>query len=193
MHPRSEFILGGQRSGKSRCGELRAAQWLAQAPDHRAVMLATALGGDDEMRERIRRHQADRAVRVPALEAEEVGRDLAGAVGRRSAPDTLLLVDCLTLWLTRWLMPMEGPAADEAQWLAALAELGAALRAAPGPVVLVSNEIGLGLAPMSSEARRYVDELGRLHQQVAACCPNVTMMVAGLELPVKRLAVPGGL
>jgi len=60
MHPQSEFVLGGQRSGKSRCGERRAADWLAQ-PGHRAVLLATALGGDDEMRARIRRHQTDRA------------------------------------------------------------------------------------------------------------------------------------
>ncbi|MEY2874683.1 MAG: hypothetical protein RLZZ373_2054 [Pseudomonadota bacterium] len=185
MHPQSEFILGGQRSGKSRCGEWRAAHWLAQ-PGHRAVLLATALGGDDEMRTRIRRHQADRAERVPALALDEVPRDLAAAIRRHSAPDCLVLVDCLTLWLTQWLMPMDGDAVDEAIWLEVLAELDAALHAVPGPVVLVSNEIGLGLSPMSREARRYVDELGRLHQQVAARCPRVTLMVAGLEMAVKR-------
>lgn len=182
-----EFILGGQRSGKSRCGERRAADWLAR-PGHRAVLLATALDGDDEMRDRIRRHQRDRAERLPALVLDEVPRDLADAIRRHSAPDCLVLVDCLTLWLTQWLMPMahHGEPVDDAVWRAVLAELEAALLAAPGPVVLVSNEIGLGLAPMSREARRYVDELGRLHQQVAARCPRVTLMVAGIEVAVKR-------
>jgi len=184
MHLRSEFILGGQRSGKSRCGERRAADWLAQ-PGHRAVLLATALGGDDEMRARIRRHQVDRAERVPAMALDEVPRDLADAIRRHSAPACLVLVDCLTLWLTQWLMPLEGPPVEPARWLAVLADLEAALQAAPGPVVLVSNEIGLGLSPMSREARHYVDELGRLHQQVAARCPRVTLMVAGLEMAVK--------
>lgn len=184
MHPQSEFILGGQRSGKSRCAEQRAIDWLAQ-PGHRAVLLATALGGDDEMRARIRRHQADRAERVPAMALDEVPRDLADAIRRHSAPDCLVLVDCLTLWLTQWLMPMDGAAVDDVVWRAAMSALDAALQAAPGPVVLVSNEIGLGLSPMSREARRFVDELGRLHQQVAARCPRVTLMVAGLEMVVK--------
>ncbi|MBP8272642.1 MAG: bifunctional adenosylcobinamide kinase/adenosylcobinamide-phosphate guanylyltransferase [Sphaerotilus sp.] len=179
-----ELILGGQRSGKSRCAEQRAIHWLAQS-GHRAVLLATALGGDDEMRERIRRHQADRAERVPAMALDEVPRGLADAIRRHSAPDCLVLVDCLTLWVTQWLMPMDGEPVVDAVWLAVLADLDAALQAAPGPVVLVSNEIGLGLSPMSREARRYVDELGRLHQQVAARCPKVTLMVAGLEMVVK--------
>jgi adenosylcobinamide kinase / adenosylcobinamide-phosphate guanylyltransferase len=180
-----EFILGGQRSGKSRCGESRAADWLAR-PGHRAVLLATALGGDDEMRERIQRHQADRTERVPAMALDEVPRDLADAIRRHSAPDCLVLVDCLTLWLTQWLMPLDGAPVGDTTWRAVQADLDAALQAAPGPVVLVSNEIGLGLAPMSREARRYVDELGRLHQAVAARCARVTLMVAGLEMAVKR-------
>jgi adenosylcobinamide kinase/adenosylcobinamide-phosphate guanylyltransferase len=181
-----EFILGGQRSGKSRCGESRAADWLSRS-GHRAVLLATALGGDDEMRVRIQRHQADRAVRVPAMALDEVPRDLADAIRRHSTPDCLVLVDCLTLWLTQWLMPLDGTPVGDTTWCAVQADLDAALQAAPGPVVLVSNEIGLGLAPMSREARRYVDELGRLHQQVAARCSRVTLMVAGLEMAVKAV------
>jgi adenosylcobinamide kinase/adenosylcobinamide-phosphate guanylyltransferase len=181
-----ELILGGQRSGKSRCGEQRAIDWLASATGHRAVLLATALAGDDEMRERIQRHQRDRAERVPAMALDEVPRDLADAIRRHSAPDCLVLVDCLTLWLTQWLMPLDGEPVDAVTWQAVRADLDAALQAAPGPVVLVSNEIGLGLAPMSREARRCVDELGRLHQQVAARCARVTLMVAGIEMAVKR-------
>ena len=161
--PGRPLILGGVRSGKSRLAEQHA-----QASGLDVVYVATATAQDDEMRARIRRHQADSAERVPAMALDEVPRDLADAIRRHSAPDCLVLVDCLTLWLTQWLMPLEGTPVDDTRWLAVLADLDAALLAAPGPVVLVSNEIGLGLSPMSREARRYVDELGRLHQAVAA-------------------------
>jgi adenosylcobinamide kinase/adenosylcobinamide-phosphate guanylyltransferase len=180
-----ELILGGQRSGKSRCAELRAAAWLAH-PGHSAVLLATALAHDDEMRDRIARHRADRAVRAPALQTEEVPRALAQALRGASTPQRLVVVDCLTLWVTNLLMPMEGPALDAAAWQACCADLCRAIEDAPGPLVLVSNEIGLGVSPLSPEARRFVDELGRLHQAVAACCKRVTWMVAGIEMPVKR-------
>ena len=182
---RHELILGGQRSGKSRCAEARAVGWLA-APGHSAVLLATALAGDDEMRERIQRHRLDRVRRVPELVTEEVPRELARTVDLHTAPDRLVVVDCLTLWLTNLLMPVsglgiDGPAAGNAR-----RELCAALERARGPVLLVSNEIGMGLSPMSAEARHFVDELGRLHQDVAAQCERVTLMLAGIELPVKR-------
>jgi adenosylcobinamide kinase/adenosylcobinamide-phosphate guanylyltransferase len=182
---RHALILGGQRSGKSRCAERRAAAWLAQ-PGRSALLLATALGGDDEMRARIARHRADRAERVPALGTIEVPQQLAQAVREHSAPQRLLVIDCLTLWLTNLLMPLQGEALDDTAWSARRAGLCDALRAAPGPVLLVSNEIGLGIAPLSAEARRYVDELGHLHQAVAALCTEVTLMVAGIELAVKR-------
>jgi len=186
--PGHELILGGQRSGKSRCAEARAAAWLAQ-PGHEALLLATALSGDEEMRSRIARHRRDRAERVPALGVIEVPRQLPQAVREHSAPRRLLVVDCLTLWLTNLLMPVQGGALDEGVWSARRAGLCDALYEASGPVLLVSNEIGLGIAPLTPEARRFVDELGRLHQDLAALCANVTLMVAGIELPVKR-AVP---
>ena len=102
---RSELILGGQKSGKSRRAELLARQWLAQSPAHRALLIATGQAWDDEMREHIARHQHERATRVPGLATLEEPCDLAGALARHSAPDTLVVVDCLTLWLTHWLMP----------------------------------------------------------------------------------------
>ena len=185
---RHELILGGQRSGKSRCAEARAVDWLA-APGHSAVLLATALAGDDEMRERIRRHQFDRARRVPELVAEEVPRELARAVDFHTAPSRLVVVDCLTLWLTNLSMPLSGLALDAHACDTARRALCAALQRARGPVLLVSNEIGMGLSPMSAAARHFVDELGRLHQHVAAQCERVTLMVAGIELPVKRGAL----
>lgn len=180
-----ELILGGQRSGKSRCAEARAAAWLAR-PGRSALLLATALAFDDEMRSRIARHQADRASHVPGLATLEVPLGLADALREHTAPHRLVLIDCLTLWWTNLVMPVHGSVLPPAGWADARESLSAALRAARGPVLLVSNEIGLGVSPMSPEARAFVDGLGWLHQSVAAVCTNVTMMVAGIEVPIKR-------
>jgi adenosylcobinamide kinase / adenosylcobinamide-phosphate guanylyltransferase len=180
-----ELILGGQRSGKSRRAELRAAAWLAQ-PGHEALLLATALSGDDEMHSRIARHRRDRAERVPTLDAIEVPRQLAQAVQEHSAPHRLLIVDCLTLWLANLLMPIQGTALDDKVWSARRAALCDAVFEAPGPVLLVSNEIGLGIAPLTPEFVDIPARLGRLHQDLASLCASVTLMVAGIEVPVKR-------
>ncbi len=177
-----ELILGGQKSGKSRAAEARAQGWLA-TPGHQAVLLATAEAGDDEMVARIERHRRERALRVPALRTVEASGDLASAIGIQGANHTLLVIDCLTLWLTQRLMPFEGsPVADlEAQTNALIA----AITDAAGPVVLVSNEIALGVVPMQADTRRFVDTLGLLHQRIAAVCERVTLLVAGCELVVK--------
>ncbi len=183
---RSELILGGQRSGKSRRAEVLARDWLAAATAHRAVMVATGQAWDEEMRERIARHQADRTERVPGMVTVEEPLALADALRRHSDPQTLVVVDCLTLWLTNLTMP-----ADPAQVLGEVAvvaagdDLCAAIAAAPGPVVLVGNEIGLGVIPMGRQVRAFVDALGRLNQQVAAACERVTLMAAGLPLTLK--------
>lgn len=180
-----ELILGGQKSGKSRCAEARAAAWLQAAPDRQAVLIATALAGDEEMTRRIQRHRDERAARVPGLATREEPHALAEAVQHLSAPGRLLVVDCLTLWLTQQAMPLRGEPAGDAALGLQRDDLCAALAAAPGPVVLVSNEIGLGVAPMLPEARRFVDALGLLHQAVAAVCSSVTLMVAGCPMAVK--------
>ncbi|QDL54103.1 bifunctional adenosylcobinamide kinase/adenosylcobinamide-phosphate guanylyltransferase [Rhodoferax aquaticus] len=183
----SELILGGQKSGKSRRAELLARQWLDAAPGHQAVMLATAQPWDDEMRQRIARHQADRAERVPGMRTVEEPLALAEAIRQHSNTHTLVVVDCLTLWLTNWLMPAESeqksaPAHMDA---AQTASLLIAIQEAAGPVVLVGNEIGLGVIPMGREVRAFVDALGRLNQDVAAVCERVTLMAAGLPLALK--------
>ncbi|MGJ7579218.1 bifunctional adenosylcobinamide kinase/adenosylcobinamide-phosphate guanylyltransferase [Variovorax sp. RHLX14] len=183
-----ELILGGQKSGKSRRAELTAAAWLAASPSHCAVLIATAQPWDDEMRERIACHQEDRAQRVPGLRTVEEPLALAEAIAAHSAPQTLVLVDCLTLWLTNRLMPMpdvEAPAEPPTQAVEAMIS---ALANARGPVVLVGNEIGLGVIPMGREVRAFVDALGRLNQSVAAACDRVTLMVAGLPLTLKEAA-----
>ena len=177
---RGELILGGQRSGKSRRAESLAAVWLAQSPRHQAVLIATGQAHDAEMRERIARHQRDRAERVPGLQTVEEALVLDRMISTHSRPDTLLVVDCLTLWLTNHLMPAQGAAGE-----APIAALLQALRAAPGPVVLVGNEIGLGVIPMGREVRHFVDALGRLNQDVARVCERVSFMAAGLPLTLK--------
>ena len=193
-HPiTTELILGGQKSGKSRRAELLARDWLAQSADHRAVLIATGLAWDDEMRERIARHQRDRAERVPGLQTVEEPHDVAAALTRLSTPHTLLVVDCLTLWLTHWTMPVgvetmnfEQKQALARDWKAQAAMFLEAVRKSPGPVVLVGNEIGLGVIPMGREVRAFVDALGTLNQQVAQVCPRVTLMAAGLPLTLKE-------
>ena len=185
---RSELILGGQKSGKSRRAELLARQWLQAAPAHRALLLATGQPWDDEMRARIARHQRERAERVPGLQTVEEPRDLAHALACHSTPQTLIVVDCLTLWLTNWLMPapdLVTPQDDEDTWPAQAALFLQALQQAPGPVILVSNEIGLGVIPLGREVRAFVDALGTLNQQTAAVCNRVTFMAAGLPLQMK--------
>jgi adenosylcobinamide kinase/adenosylcobinamide-phosphate guanylyltransferase len=186
-----EFILGGQKSGKSRRAEQSAIDWLAEAPAaRRAVLIATAQAFDEEMRERIARHQADRARRVPAMRTVEEPVELARAIVSESAPETLVVVDCLTLWLTNLLMPLRSEAAKPATRTppAHVAMLLIALREARGPVVLVGNEIGLGVIPLGRETRAFVDTLGRMNQEVAAACHRVTLMAAGLPLTLKAPA-----
>lgn len=182
---RRELILGGQKSGKSRRGESLAAAWLARSPAHRAVLIATAQAHDEEMRARIARHRADRAGRVPALLTVEEPVALPEAIRAHAGPETLVLVDCLTLWLTHLLMPLEARPGDGPSVDSAIASLLGAIGDAAGPLVLVGNEIGLGVIPLGREVRAFVDALGLLDQQVAAACDRVTLMVAGLPLTVK--------
>ncbi|MDP2020964.1 MAG: bifunctional adenosylcobinamide kinase/adenosylcobinamide-phosphate guanylyltransferase [Hydrogenophaga sp.] len=183
---RSEFILGGQRSGKSRRAEVLARQWLERSPDHRAVMVATGQAWDDERRERIARHRRDRAERVPGLVTVEEPLALAEALGRVGDAKTQVVVACLTLWMTNLMMPLDAEQAlDEPAVIAAGHALCEAIAAVPGPVVLVGNEIGLGVIPLGREVRQFVDALGRLNQSVAAACERVTLMAAGLPLTLK--------
>jgi adenosylcobinamide kinase/adenosylcobinamide-phosphate guanylyltransferase len=186
----SELILGGQKSGKSRRAEQLAADWLAASPAHRAVFIATATPWDDEMRARIARHQNDRAERVPGMSTLEEPLRLGEAIAQHSSPDTLVVVDCLTLWLTNLLMPadFEGKRPTAQDLPAPVAIFLEAITQAPGPLVLVGNEIGLGVIPLGREVRAFVDALGSLNQQVAQRCQRVTLMAAGLPLSLKGAA-----
>lgn len=186
---RSELIVGGQKSGKSRRAQDLAEAWLLAGEGRRSVLIATAMATDDEMRARIARHQADRAGQLPQMVTVEEPLDLSECMLRHSRPDTLVVVDCLTLWLTnlswpghRVLLPAGKQPPEPAHAVDALL---AAIRSVPGPLVLVSNEIGLGVIPMGRDVRQFVDALGMLNQRVGGVCARVTLMAAGLPLFLK--------
>ncbi len=167
--PALTLVLGGARSGKSFYAER-----LVQACAPPWIYIATAQAFDGEMRERIKLHHERRPSDWTTVEAPLT---LPEAI--RSAPEGApVLVDCLTLWVTNLIL-----AERDAE--AAFAGLLEALCAAPGPVVLVSNEVGLGIVPDNALARRFRDLAGALHQRVAAKAERVVFMVAGLPLTVK--------
>ena len=187
------LVLGGQKSGKSRYAEQCALDFLQNDASHRVVFLATAQAGDTEMAARILRHRQDRARLFPASATVEVTVHLAQAIRRHRDAQTLLVIDCLTLWLTGLLMPVcqsgtVAAAVEQAEL--EITDLLAALQEAPHcPLLLVSNEIGFGVVPMGVETRSFVDRLGVLNQQVAALVDHVTLMVAGLPLSLKARPV----
>lgn len=168
-----ELIVGGQRSGKSRHAERLALRW--QALGGRVAVVATALAADAEMRERIEHH---RATRPAGFETVEAPRALGAALAGVDDAGTLVVVDCLTLWLVNWLMPAGG-APDAAGWQTERAALLALLPRLQSRVVFVANEVGWGVSPLGAEVRDYVDELGRLNQDIARRCGRLTLMVAG--------------
>jgi len=168
--PQHELVVGGQRSGKSRRAEALALRWPG-----RIVVIATALAADDEMCARIAHHRAARPAGFETLEAPLA---LSAALQQVDDANTLVVVDCLTLWLVNWLMPVSG-APDTAGWQAERAALLALLPQLTSRVVFVSNEVGWGVSPLGREVRDYVDELGRLNQDVARRCSHLTLMVAG--------------
>ncbi|MFG6415597.1 bifunctional adenosylcobinamide kinase/adenosylcobinamide-phosphate guanylyltransferase [Roseateles sp. DC23W] len=172
-----ELIVGGQRSGKSHQAERLALRW--QALGGHVAVVATALAADEEMRARIAHHRATRPAGFDTIEAPLA---LVAALQQLDEAGTLVIVDCLTLWLTNWLMPMSGTP-DTVGWQAERNALLALLPRLQSRVVFVSNEVGWGISPLGREVREYVDELGRLNQDVARRCGQLTLMVAGQAWP----------
>lgn len=172
----NHLVIGGQRSGKSRFAEAVGMRWLAGDHDRAVGVIATALAGDTEMVNRIQRHRLDRPA---AFQVFEVPLDLADSLAAQSCASMMLIIDCLPLWMTNWLMPLDGVRRDLESWRSARDAFLHALRQAQGPVVVVTNEIGSGVIPLEPEVRLFVDELGRLNQDVAQACDQITWMVAG--------------
>jgi adenosylcobinamide kinase/adenosylcobinamide-phosphate guanylyltransferase len=164
------LVLGGARSGKSRYAEA-----LVEASAAAGTYCATAEAGDAEMAARIAAHRARRGVFWRTVEAPLA---LAATIRAEANPERPLLIDCLTLWLCN-LMMAGAPVDDE------FATLRMALRDASGPIVLVANEVGLGLVPETPLGRDFRDAAGRLNQEIAALADRVVFVAAGLPLVLK--------
>ena len=179
-----ELILGGARSGKSLLAEKRAAE-----SGRQVIYLATAEARDGEMSRRITHH---RERRPPEWGCVEETLHLAAKLRQLAAPDTCILVDCLTLWLSNLLFAGQAAAQADAgeaidcplfhEETSALIDLIPQL---PGQIILVSNEVGWGIVPMHPVSRLFADEQGRLNQRVAGACDRVTLVAAGLPLQLK--------
>jgi adenosylcobinamide kinase/adenosylcobinamide-phosphate guanylyltransferase len=163
------FLIGGARSGKSRHAEQLVRRYAAPW-----AYIATAQAYDDEMRERIALHRAQRG---EGWETTDAPFDLVGTLDSM-ADDRPVLVDCLTLWLTNHMLA-------EHDLVAECARLERCLARPRGPWFVVSNEVGQGIVPDNELARRFRDAAGRLNQQVAGIADSVLLMVAGLPLKVK--------
>ncbi len=171
--PPVTLVLGGARSGKS-----RYAEGLAESQAGPCTYLATAAAGDAEMAARIAEHQRRRGARWRTAEAP---LDLVGALTATVSSQGVVLVDCLTLWLSN-VMFADLNVNDECE------KLVAALPGLAGPVIFVANEVGLGIVPDNALARRFRDEAGRLNQAVAAAGQSVVFVAAGLPLVMKDVS-----
>lgn len=159
-----ELILGGARSGKSALAEK-----LALESGQEVIYIATATADDQEMAERITYHQQQRPDHWQLIEEPIY---LAAALEQHAAENRTILVDCLTLWLSNLLFAEQLEKQKEAL-LQQLPHL-------PGRIIMVSNEVGLGIVPMGELSRRFQNEAGRLHQTLAQQCERVILTVAGL-------------
>jgi len=165
------LVLGGARSGKSTFAER-----LVRDSGLACTFIATATAGDEEMRARIAQHRVERdkdwrTVEEPLAVAEVIARE--------SAADRVILIDCLTLWLSNLMHAGRNVEAE-------IQKLLAAIDGPQSPLVLVSNEVGLGIVPDTPLGRSFRDAQGRLNQQVAAVAPNVVLLAAGIPLWLKR-------
>lgn len=205
------LVLGGARSGKSRYGEALVRQYTALGFD--ACYVATAQALDDEMATRIAKHQAGRSDDGIEWQLFEESLALTSLLKRLAKPGRVILVDCLTLWLTNQLLasnvniddepaPTEWNATDfvvstsatstsddkaHASWQAEKTAFVDSLVELEGVVILISNEVGSGIVPLGELSRQFVDEAGWLNQAVATLADNVTLVVAGLPLALKPL------
>jgi adenosylcobinamide kinase / adenosylcobinamide-phosphate guanylyltransferase len=169
------LVLGGARSGKS-----RFAEGLVMRAPLPWTYIATAEAFDEEMTERIALHRRQRGADWTTIDAP---LDLAGVLQRAAAAGDAVLVDCLTLWLSNLMLAERDVEAECERLVAVVAGVGER----KAPLVLVSNEVGLGIVPDNALARRFRDAQGRLNQQIAAVVPHVVLMAAGLPMVLKSI------
>jgi len=171
------FVIGGCRSGKS-----RHALELAQQVAGERYFIATCVPADEEMTERVSSHQRERGAGWRTVEAPY---DISGAIRSVQRDAAVILVDCLTLWVSNLLLA----AADSPDVSSACRELVETISVASCPVILVSNEVGAGIVPENKLARRFRDMTGHVNQQVASAADRVVWMVAGIPVAVKGKGV----
>lgn len=165
------LIVGGARSGKSHYGEN-----LVEQSGKTPVYLATAEARDDEMLDRINIHQQRRGDHWQTIEES---LEIASIIEKISSPDHIILVDCLTLWLSNLMTEQKDVAS-------AMKRLLTCLEQVQGPVIMISNEVGLGIVPNNALARAFRDEAGRINQAVASTASDVLFMAAGLPICLKK-------
>ncbi len=190
MKGERHLILGGARSGKTRYA-LNLATSLAEARAGEVIYVATAETSDDaEMQDRIMRHRRERPAHWRTLEQPRgLGRALAGIDS-----NSIILIDCLTLWLSNALLcdfRDDSPLAALPTWASEREELMTYLAGAQRAIVLVSNEVGGGLVPVTPVGRRFQSEQGWLNEAIAGLCERVTLVVAGIPMPIKTGSIPG--
>ncbi len=169
------LLLGGARSGKSAYAQ-RQAEQAAAATGRLPLMIATAEAFDDEMRDRIDRHQVERGDGWRTLEAP---LELSAAV-RQLTADDVAVIDCLTLWLSNQML-------GDHDLPAVIDELAHALTVSPAALWVVSNEVGWSLVPDNPLGRHFRDEAGRLNQRIASVADRACLIVAGMKLDLQRL------
>lgn len=173
------LVIGGCRSGKS-SHALHLADRMGNA---RKIFLATCIPRDDEMHQRVSRHRAERG---PGWTAVETPLFLSEAIRNIGPNADVLLVDCLTLWVSNLMMEnAEDPDASTDRLAAQTGLLIESLHAAACPVILVTNEVGAGIVPDNPLARQFRDAVGHVNQRIAACADQVIWMVAGIPVNIK--------
>lgn len=168
------FIVGGCRSGKSR----QALEQAESIPGDHKVFIATCIPRDAEMKQRVEQHQKERSLIWQTVEAPV---HLSQAIVEQSRQADVLVVDCLTLWISNLMLELE----DDRKVLARLPDLARTLQSADCPVVLVSNEVGSGIVPENQLSRRFRDIVGSTNQAIAEQADRVIWMVAGIPVPIK--------
>ena len=168
------FVIGGCRSGKSR----QALETAEGMPGDHKTFIATCIPHDAEMEQRVAQHQEERS---PIWRTVETPIDLPPAIVEQCRQADVVLVDCLTLWISNLMLELE----DDRKILSCLPDLTRALRSAHCPVVLVSNEVGTGIVPENQLSRRFRDLVGSTNQAVADQADRVIWMVAGIPVEIK--------
>ena len=180
MNPNKTLVLGGVKSGKSSYAQ-RLAQ--AQTADENIVLIATARAEDDEMQQRISRHREDRpeswsVIEEPRYLVEQL-QSLQDEKAHNNA--SVVLVDCLTLWLTQ--LCSDDMSSKDLH--AECQRLSSQVAQISYPLIMVSNELNMGVTPLGEFSRRFCDAAGLMHQSLAAVCDSVTLVVAGLPMQLK--------